>query len=169
MSAIRLNDYRTGEVTVVPFVTDLVVNPPGPVTRRFLTPEERALRDDTPPPMLPVRGILKEREVRPKRKQPQPVRRVLHSDHAIIEAVRACGGNLSAAADRLGTSATTMWRRSRELQRKGRWPADLVTGRAVMYSARRPRTITPEYRERMRAVGLAAAAMRKAEREARSA
>jgi hypothetical protein len=75
MSAQRINDYRTGEVTLVPFPRQEPAwqGGEGPVSRRWLTAAEvAAIRErdaaDFLLPMLPVRGIMARAEIDARRR-----------------------------------------------------------------------------------------------------
>lgn len=152
MSARRLSDYRTGSIVLVDLGPtrdeSLLWNGDSTVERRFLDPEALALLRalDAPPPppapARPVRGVLSRTEAQRSGDRGRAIQHrscATASDWTVVETLRATGGNISAAADLLHFSASAMWRRVGQLRAAGRLPADVVTGRAVMYAARRPR------------------------------
>ena len=113
-----------------------------PITRRKATPAELARFDE------PVREEPRVSPIRIPQGPPKASesiglvprhREAFRSDLAVIDALRASHGNISAAGDRLGMSCSGVWRRVDRMRRSGSLPADLVTGRAVQYAARRPR------------------------------
>ena len=144
MSAIRVapHEYRD-PMTHQPFTPE----PPRahevyPITRRKATPAELARFED------PVREEPRVSPIRIPQGPPKASesiglvprhREAFRSDLAVIDALRASHGNISAAGDRLGMSCSGVWRRVDRMRRSGSLPADLVTGRAVQYAARRPR------------------------------
>ncbi|MFZ2226177.1 MAG: helix-turn-helix domain-containing protein [Candidatus Moraniibacteriota bacterium] len=118
------------------------------VERRFLDADSLALirAQDAPPPppapARPVRGVLSRTEAQRSGSRGRAVQQracANATDWTVIETLRATGGNISAAADLLRFSPAAMWRRVSTMRNADRLPADVVTGRAVMYAARRPR------------------------------
>jgi hypothetical protein len=111
--------------------------PEAPVFRRRATPEELARLDDPAPSRIvdgiglvprPPRGVLTDAEVRARRGSCSGV-----SDFMVAETVRACGGNVSAAAALLTVPPSSLHRRVGSMLAHGLLSPDVagMLGRGV--------------------------------------